>query len=291
LPKLKPLYAYFHSYEAKFGELAQIKELEKQMGESFPEDPSLSHFAARFSSDRFNPITARVIISPTAQMRPKNIMQSVEQVSASVRGSPHPSALVDRSPRPQFIQTVNSPKRPLAGDDQEEMNPPKRFARGVSPLKGAAGRRLDQQRRAAAQGQGASTHNGAPAPISRDITFLLGLIPPAYQYEAQRYKPDSLVRILRETAVPDFNDWKVTQGQASRQARQVSGEYPTYPTPTSIPTGRNSPYLRGGGDPSEGHGATAGFGAGQGQNQMVFYPPGYPYSFQQQGPQSSYPHN
>lgn len=269
LYKLKPLYAYFHSYEAKFGELAQIKELEKQMAENFPEDPSLSHFAARFSSDRFNPITARVIISPMTQMRPKNIMQSVERPSASVRGSPQPSVLPERSPRPQFVQAVNSPKRPYAGDDQEDPNPPKRLARGVSPLKGAAGRRLDQQRRAA-QGQGASTHNGTPAPISRDITFLLGLIPPAYQYEAPRYRPDSLVRLLRETVVPDYNDWKVTQSQASRQPRQVSGEYPTYPS-----GGRNSPYLRGGGDTNDG------YGSGQ-SGQPGFYPPGYPYS---------YPHN
>lgn len=235
LPKLKPLYSYFHSHEAKCGELAQIKELEKQMSESFPEDPALSHFAARFSSDRFNPIAARVIISPAAQMRPKHVMQSVEQLTGSIRGSPHPSVLVDRSPRPQFLQTTNSPKRPFPGDEQDD-NPPRKFVRGVSPLKGAAGRRLDQQRRAA-HGQGVATFSGTPAPISRDITFLLGLIPPAQQYEAQRYKPDAVVRIMRDTAVPDFNDWKTAQNQTLRydqsssraHNRQISTEYSTYP--------------------------------------------------------------
>ncbi|KAI1878540.1 uncharacterized protein JN550_000722 [Neoarthrinium moseri] len=232
LPKLKPLYAYFHGYEAKFGELAQIKELEKQMAESFPEDPKLVHFAARFSSDGFNPITARVIISPAAQMRPKHIMQSVEQVSTSTRASPHPSTMVDRSPRPQYLQAVNSPKRPFQADDQDDFNPPKRLARGASPLKGAAGRRLDQQRRAA-QGQGVTTYSSAPAPISRDITFLIGLIPPTYQYDAPRYKADSLVRILREATVPDYNDWKSAQNQGLRQPQQIPG-------------GRNSPFVGGG---------------------------------------------
>lgn len=297
LPKLKPLYAYFHSHEAKCGELAQIKELEKQMTDSFPEDPSLSHFAARFSSDRFNPITARVIISPAAQMRPKHIMQSVEHVPTSVRGSPHPSVLVDRSPRPQFLQTTNSPKRPFQADEQDDLDPPRKFARGVSPLKGAAGRRLDQQRRA--QGQGVSTYSSTPAPISRDITFLLTLIPPAHQYDAPRYRADAVVRTMRDTAVPDFNEWKATRGQTLRydqpsrsHTRQVSTEYSGYPPyanrDSPAPPGQaNMAYLRGdtrghahmssrtasGGDyePSLG-----GYGHGQGSNSINPQFPSHP---------------
>ncbi|KAH6653827.1 hypothetical protein BKA67DRAFT_517316 [Truncatella angustata] len=265
--KLKPLYAYFHKYEATFGELAQIKDLEKQMAESFPEDPTLSHFAARFSSDRFNPIAARVIISPAAQMRPKHIMQSVEQMPGSMRGSPHPSVLADRSPRPQFLPAVNSPKRPFQPDD-DDVNPPRKVARGVSPLKGAAGRRLDQQRRA--QGQGVVTSTG-PAPISRDITFLLGLIPPSQQYAAPRYKPDGMVRILRDTVVPDFNDWKASN-QGARHSRQVSSEFASYSLPAG---GRNSPFM------------TAGSGTFQPPmtneaNPANFYSGAFPYNMGQQ---------
>ncbi|KAH8673308.1 CFIA complex component Rna14 [Xylariales sp. PMI_506] len=250
-PKLKPLYSYFHNYEAKFGELAQIKELEKQMAESFPEDPILSQFAARFSSDRFNPITATIIVSPTSQMRPKHIIQSVERASASVRGSPHLSVALERSPRPQFLPAVNSPKRPFQ-DDADELNPPRKLARGASPLKGAAGRRLDQQRRAA-QNQGISSHSATPAPISRDITFLLGLIPPVHQYDAQRYRPDAIARIIRDTPVPDFNEWKASGRQIQQisraHTRQVSTDYshPAYGSRDSpAPGSRNSPFPRGG---------------------------------------------
>jgi cleavage stimulation factor subunit 3 len=254
LPKLKPLYAYFHKHEAKVGELAQIKELERQMTEAFPEDPALTHFAARFSTDRFNPVVSRVIISPTAQMCPKNIMQSVEHVSPPARESPHPSVLLDRSPRNQFLQTVNSPKRPFQADDQDDANPPRKFARGPSPLKGAAGRRMDQQRRAAGQ---VSTYDSTPAPISRDITFLLGLIPPAKQYELQPFRPDAMVRIIGETTVPDFNEWKAKQGQAPRyeqpqfhpQARQVSTEYPYQRSQGGFPP--VNPYAAQSGQPQQ----------------------------------------
>ncbi|KAJ2983866.1 hypothetical protein NUW58_g6178 [Xylaria curta] len=103
-PKLKPLYAYFHAYEARYGELAQVQELEKQMAELFPDESNTSPFAARFATDRFNPITARVIVSPAQQMRPKAaILQSVEDVSPSIRGTPQPMTQPERSPRPQFL--------------------------------------------------------------------------------------------------------------------------------------------------------------------------------------------
>ncbi|KAH7018311.1 uncharacterized protein B0I36DRAFT_37791 [Microdochium trichocladiopsis] len=231
LTKLKPLYTYFHSYEAKFGELAQIKQLEQEMTELFPFDPSLSHFAARFATKRFNPLSARVIVSPGAQMRPKPIMQSVEQPLPSMPNSPAPVLHSEPSPRPQFLQATNSPKRPYQVDE-EEFNPPRKIARGVSPLKGAAGRRLDQQRRA--QG-GGSSQAAAPLPIPRDITFLLSLIPAASSFNAPRFSPDGMVRLIANTAVPDYRDWQATQARNARtestsraHTRQASSEYPAY---------------------------------------------------------------
>ncbi|KAI1210062.1 uncharacterized protein F4807DRAFT_423690 [Annulohypoxylon truncatum] len=235
IPKLKPIYAYFHGYEARYGELAQVKELEKQMAELFPEDPSLTHFAARFATDRFNPITAPVIISPAKQMRPKAIMQSVEQRSVSPRSSPRPVPQIERSPQPQFLQPVNSPKRPYQPDEQDEY-PPRKLARGASPLKGAAGRRLDQQRRAQ-QGQGISSHISAPTPIPRDLTFLIGLLPPAESYHGHHFSPDGMVRLVQSTTVPSFGEWKAQKEGASRNNQsssstahigQASSEYQPY---------------------------------------------------------------
>ncbi len=222
------------------------------MAELFPQDPALAQFAARFATDRFNPITAPIIISPATQMRPR-LLQSVEQVPMSIQGSPQPIAQADRSPRPQYLQTVNSPKRPFPADDQDDYNPPRKVARGVSPLKGAAGRRLDQQRRAQ-HGQGASTYSVASAPLPRDITFLLGLIPSADVFNAQRFNSDGMVRLLGRTNVPDYSDWKSKQGQTARtdalqsraHTRQASSEYPTYSSysrDTPAPSGRPiSPY-------------------------------------------------
>ncbi|KAI0517028.1 hypothetical protein F5B22DRAFT_605941 [Xylaria bambusicola] len=236
-PKLKPLYAYFHAYEARYGELAQVQELEKQMAELFPDESSMSPFAARFATDRFNPITARVIVSPTQQMRPKAaILQSVEDASPSIRATPQPVAQIERSPRPQFMPVnpvnVNSPKRPFQVDEADDYNPPRKIARGVSPLKGAAGRRLDQQRR-----QGGITASGATIPIPRDITFLLGLIPPADTFNAPRFKPERVVQLVRDTDVPTFSEWRAQNEQSSRaHTRPASSDYTPYQY-----SGRDSP--------------------------------------------------
>lgn len=182
----------------------------------------MTPFAARFSTDRFNPITARVIISPAQQMRPKTaILQSVEDASPSARGTPQPMAQGERSPRPQFLQVnagnLNSPKRPFQVDEVDDYNPPRKIARGVSPLKGAAGRRLDQQRRG-------TTGSSATVPIPRDITFILGLIPPADTFHGPRFRPDRMVQLIRETDVPDFSEWRARNEQSSsRPSYQYSG--------------------------------------------------------------------
>lgn len=256
--KAKPLYAYFHKFESQFGELAQISKLEKRMAELFPEDPKLSHFTARFSTDKFDPIAARIIISPATQLRPKfPLLPSVEQrQSVSAQNSPRPQARVAQSPRPQYLQARDSPKRPFAGDDLDDLPPRKalrgeqqEFIRGASPLKGAAGRRLDQQRR------GGTSHSTAAPVIPRDVTFLLGLIPPAHTYNAQRFLPDRMVKVLQDTYIPDFATWRSkdpNQGQrhnaqSSSHTRQASSDYPPHhgfhsrdsPNPQGRP---NSPY-------------------------------------------------
>ncbi|KAK5661714.1 hypothetical protein OQA88_9814 [Cercophora sp. LCS_1] len=230
--KSKPLYAYFHKYESQFGELSQIAKLEERMAELFPEDPKLTHFNARYSSDKFNPIAARIIVSPATQLKPKSLMPSIEQ-PPSIHNSPRPLPLAARnSPRPQFLPPTNSPKRALAVDDLDE--PPRKiqrndiqeFQRGASPLKGAAGRRLDQQRRL--QGQSAAAHTAVPAPLARDITFLISQIPPPETFDSQRINPSKLVNLLQDTLVPDYSIWKNKKDDASLRGghgRQVSADF------------------------------------------------------------------
>jgi cleavage stimulation factor subunit 3 len=239
--KSKVLYAYFHKYESQFGELSQIAKLEKRMAELFPEDPKLATFSARYSTEKFDPIAARIIVSPATQLRPKSLMLSIEQ-PASIHNSPRPLPFATRqSPHPQFLTSTDSPKRPLAADDFDE--PPRKiqrndfqeFQRGASPLKGAAGRRLDQQRRM--QGQGAASYTAAPAPIARDITFLMSVIPRAETYDYHRINPTKMVNLIRDTVVPDLNTWKNNKDGSSNVAlrgghgpshnRQVSSDYPT----------------------------------------------------------------
>ncbi|KAK2770733.1 cfia complex component [Colletotrichum kahawae] len=233
----KALYSYFHKYESQFGELSSIAELEKRMSELWPADSKLAHFASRFSVETFDPIAYRLIISPAVQLRPRMLIPVAEQPT-SVRQTPMPPPIRQTaSPAPQYMGVTNSPKRAFPGDDYEELNRPRKLARGESPLKGAAGRRLDQQRR----NQG--------APLSRDITFFLGILPPAQAYahspDAYRLNVHNLVGLIQNTPVPDYSTWKSNPDPRSRQnngmqppshGRQASGDYAGYGI-----SGRRSP--------------------------------------------------
>ena len=181
------------------------------MAELYPEDPKLLQFSKRFSDEGFDPTAARPIISPTAQMQPKRtLMQSIEQ--PSIQDSPIPQ-YQEASPRPQYLQATNSPKRPFQPDDENDFNRPRKLARGESPLKGAAGRRLDQQKRLQNQGTPQWQSNAPPFVIPRDITFLMSIIPRADLYHGSIVSPEALVRVLSQTHVPDFGSWRASQQQ------------------------------------------------------------------------------
>ncbi|KAK3951375.1 hypothetical protein QBC32DRAFT_215091 [Pseudoneurospora amorphoporcata] len=243
--KTKVLYQYFHKYESQFGELAQVTKLEKRMAELFPEDPKLAAFTARYASDKFDPITARIIVSPTTQLRPKNmIMPSIEQqqqppMPMSQRDTPAQGF----SPRPQLQGGINSPSTAGGGqfapnankrphDDRDYEDPPRKiarqendpFVRGASPLKGAAGRRLDQQRRmggvSGAYGGSSGTGGAQVVPIARDITFLMGQIPRADLYDYHRFNPARMVSLLHNVQVPEYVDWK---RERERMQQQLQG--------------------------------------------------------------------
>ncbi|PKS13024.1 hypothetical protein jhhlp_000365 [Lomentospora prolificans] len=216
LSRAKPLYAYFHKYESQYGELAQISKLEARMAELFPDDPKLATFSQRYSTPKFDPIKAPIIVSPAAQLRPKMVMPSIEQ-PPSARRTQSPGAPTHGSPRPQYIRATASPKRPFPGDDYDELNRPRKLARGESPLKGAAGRRLDQQRR----NQSSMLH--------RELTFFLNILPPASTYDSARFNPASMTKLLQSTMVPDFATWKSAQDRAGGGApRHTPGSFPAF---------------------------------------------------------------
>ena len=194
--KAKSLYVYFHDFESRYGELAQIVKLEKRMKDLFPEDTSLSVFSSRFTDQDFDPTAIRHIVSPS-QSRPRppptieTTAPDVDQIIQQVT---------------QGAQSVYSPKRPLSLDDSDnDTGRPQKFQRAASPLKGAAGRRLDQQKRSQLpvdpplfqqQQVGAPPHPLPPPPLPRDVTFLLSIIPRADTYAATRFKPSELVSLM-----------------------------------------------------------------------------------------------
>lgn len=200
------------------------------MADLFPDDPKLLRFSSRYSAEGFDPTVVRPIISPATQMRPKTISQSIEEpAQPSPRPqykefSPRPQPrqeIREVSPRPTYLHITSSPKRPLGGEESDtESGRPRKVPRGESPLKGAAGRRLDQQKRMQQQTLGGvqqwQAHGPAPVVIPRDITFLLSIIPRAETYAATLFNPEAMVRLLAQTPVPDYSAWKASREQVPR---------------------------------------------------------------------------
>lgn len=174
------------------------------MGTLFPEDPQLQRFASRFTTSAFDPTAIRPVISPRTQMRPvmpSNVMATIEEPFAPPPPVQPPqehriaSPAVLNSPRMAHLHPVtNSPKRPLEDTENDQ---PRKFVRGESPLKGAAGRRLDARRQMVG-----NTPVAAPAGWPREINFLLSIIPNAATYNATRFVPERLVELLQNITLP-----------------------------------------------------------------------------------------
>lgn len=157
------------------------------MREHFPDDPTLSAFSRRFVQPGVDPTAIRPIISPAVQTRPKGMV--VPDSSLPVQGSP--------TQRGGY--QANSPKRAFPLDDSDNDNErPRKLARGESPLKGAAGRRLEQQKRGQ-QPQGTPQFDHAlpqppPPTLPHAVTHLLGILPRASLYPAHlRFIPEKAV--------------------------------------------------------------------------------------------------
>jgi cleavage stimulation factor subunit 3 len=187
--RTKPLFQYLHDYESRFGELTQIQKLEARMRELFPEDPQLDLFAERHSTELFNPIFVVPMIS-RQQKRPKTdgLIPSIE-TPADLPASP--------AQRVMEPIAVNSPKRPLP-DDFDDFSS-RKLARGESPLKGAAGRRMNQQRQANGQ---SSISAPLPPPLPPQIHYLLTILPKASYYTDTRFDAAKIMNILRDVHLP-----------------------------------------------------------------------------------------
>ncbi|KAF1839788.1 hypothetical protein BDW02DRAFT_563836 [Decorospora gaudefroyi] len=208
--RAKSLFVFFHDYEAQFGELTQIMKLEQRMATLFPEDPRLHRFSQRFASPAFDPISVRHVISPRTQMRPvmPSIMTSIEEQQPIPAIPPQMVAEPQRLASPglgnsphlgNLLPATNSPKRPL--EDADDGTQPRKLARGESPLKGAAGRRLDAARRnLATTGATPVGQPVGPPPLPRGVNFLLTIIPGAHTYRETRFKAEGLVNLLRDVA-------------------------------------------------------------------------------------------
>lgn len=177
------------------------------MREHFPDDPTLSAFSRRFVQPGFDATAIRPIVSPAVQTRPKGM------------AVPDPSLPVHGSPTHRTGQLTNSPKRALPLDDSDNDNErPRKLARGESPLKGAAGRRLEQQKRVQ-QPQGTPQFDHAlpqqpPPTLPHPVTHLLGILPKASLYPANiRFIPE---RVISHIQAIDFTkqDRKVPVGSS-----------------------------------------------------------------------------
>lgn len=168
------------------------------MADLFPNDPSLSQyktFEARFQTQNFDPMAARPIISPKTQAKQRVALPSIEGLPTSVQDSP----------RIGMVGFGNSPKRPLDhGFDSDNEGRPKKFARGESPLAGAAGRRLA----AAKHGATPSVTGGVfpvVKPLPNQVNYLLSVIPGPEHYNITRFSPMRMVELLRQVDFSRIN--------------------------------------------------------------------------------------
>ncbi|OAT07053.1 mRNA 3'-end-processing protein rna14 [Blastomyces gilchristii SLH14081] len=224
--KAKPIFAFMHEHESRYGDMVQILNLEARMRELFPEDPVLKQFLHRFSTPAFDPTAFQPILSPS-QTKPKLASFTATEEMRPCQGSPSTRYPQGSGPAPPTTAT-HSPKRPYAPEefDDDASNRPRKFMRAESPLKGAAGRRLNQQKQQIQQqvvngggvggggggGMGGGYGGGAgggqgnkppiPIPLPREIMFLLSIIPGASTYDATRFSPEKMVALLRQLDVP-----------------------------------------------------------------------------------------
>lgn len=238
-PKAKALFAFMHNYESNYGDLAQMSKLEKRMAALFPGDPQLSRFERRFDSETsFNPTKVIPIISLTTQARPKTIHPSIEHgTPSSVQQVTVPQGFIPgpfsprASPRPALAGLSvhdaphrQSPKRPFPEDLSYDSRPNK-VARGESPLKGAAGRRLDAaKRRLEQQGGGVGVVTAQTPSLPPMVNFLLGILPDA-KYAGNLARLNNITAVMAVLRAVNFSNAGGQSGGTSMARGASAGGY------------------------------------------------------------------
>jgi cleavage stimulation factor subunit 3 len=227
--KCRPLLGYMHGFESNYGDLAQIHKLEKRMAEMFPLEPEILRFGHRFEMPAFDPLKAQIVISATqTRQRPPPGAFPPQQPppgGIAAMASP-PTGEMRLGPHGPYI---SSPKRGL--DDSDADTPSRKFMRGESPIKGAAGKRIatsggsmsanvpttntSMNPNAGGGSGGFAVKNfvpgGAaqmpmsapqPAALPRQVTYLLSILPNAASYNATRFDPALLVNLLSSVPLP-----------------------------------------------------------------------------------------
>jgi cleavage stimulation factor subunit 3 len=191
--KAKALFVFFHDYESHYGDLTQIAKLETRMASLYPEDLGLRQFASRFRSPAFDPTTVNAVVSSHQTMPKQSVLPSVETMNYGAN-----------SPATRIIESINtnSPKRPFPDDFEDSQ--PRKLARGESPLKGAAGRRMANQQR---QANGLPVPAMPPAPVAppplpNAINYLLSIIPKASAYTDTRFDAVKIMELIRDIRLP-----------------------------------------------------------------------------------------
>lgn len=209
--KCRPLFEYMHDYESKYGDLAQIKKIERRMADLYPDETELSRFSIRFSLPTFDAMNVILLLSPS-QTQPKPEVPLIPQPPQPAMPSVEEPT---RSPKvPEILLGPNgpyvaSPKRPL--EDSDADTPQRKFQRAESPLKGAAGQRMQNNKPNVGGGGGggggfatktfvpanlAAPPPFAPIPLPPTIDKILRELPNAASYTGLRFDPAKLISFL-----------------------------------------------------------------------------------------------
>ena len=225
--KAKPLFAFLHNYESKYGELAQVQALEDRMKKHFPEDPALKLFSSRYSTPIFDGMNVHPVVSARQVQLPENGVMPSTEAPIDVMNSP--------IQRVMDANTTNSPKRPFP--DEFEDGGPRKMARGESPLKGAAGRRMNQQQQQRQGNPLAGLPSFPPVPdaLPPAVAYILSILPRASTYVDTRFDSIKMMELIRDVHLPAPSTVPAQTHQPP--VPQPQPGWPPYPQHPPLPQG------------------------------------------------------